>query len=940
MTKKLYTALLFVAFTFANQLIAGKFYWVNNGGTWDYQSPFNWASSSGGAAGTKVPGQNDTAYFDANSFTKSGETVTIFGSTPVKIHTIDFTGVQNYPTVSMGANDNLEIYGSLILDPNISPKLNGNVFFQSTSLGNIIDTKGNGTDWNVIFNGNGGQWRLKSPFSTSQNILILFGKFITNGFDVSCTNFLGKGTKIDFTVAKGSTITVIDSLSFADSPTVVNMAQGSRIVINSFITPGTFIGGGNTYANVDFNGAGATITGSNTFDTLAVFGGATISINKPGDTQNFNALQSNVTSTNYPVTINGSALSVTQLYDLNGGINCLNYTDISNVNAKGAAGTVYSDFAGTLTGTTGVTTTTALSLFYDPYKQASCATGSGDGGIALVGSGGQAPYTYSWDPSKATGDTLKIASGGITYTVNMEDVCHAQYTTTVMATASTIDIPSPYISPDSIMCTPHTVNLSSYGGGANTYSWSPGATLSSTTSSFTVASPTVTTTYTLTMTNATCVKSLTVSVIIENPKAIISTDSITVCLGEQFSIDGSASSGSNVLAWWSSPGDCSIISGSDSLHPFFNSSATCPTGWYYLQLADVNSTCESKDSIYVNVLDSIIKIKGRVTHDNGTAAIDVGYVLLYKDNNSGKGKWPVCDSVQLTANGVYTFDSTKIHPGKYIIRVFPDATKFPRIKPMYYKNPLFKNDTCTYYWDSATVITVYCADDISKNIDLDQMPDLNTLFGKGVMNGFVKEGPGYVPYRKYGGDNTMTVGKGVKGVGVGLGKQPNPAGNIIATTVTDSAGFYKFNTVPPGQYTIFADVPGLPMDSTYSVIITGVDSVPNLDYYVNDSIVYITTISSAHTIYNALGETILTAFPNPYSGAVTISIKLSERSAVLMNVYNLLGEKVATLENNTLTEGEHKYSFGAQSSGLAAGMYIVKLNVNDKSYSLRIAEMK
>ena len=42
--------------------------------------------------------------------------------------------------------------------------------------------------------------------------------------------------------------------------------------------------------------------------------------------------------------------------------------------------------------------------------------------------------------------------------------------------------------------------------------------------------------------------------------------------------------------------------------------------------------------------------------------------------------------------------------------------------------------------------------------------------------------------------------------------------------MTDSTGYYQFDSLPIGGYTIYVDIPNLPMDSTRSVVITGADS--------------------------------------------------------------------------------------------------------------------
>src|SRR5690554_1530296 len=85
--------LFFISATYAN-----KYYWVGGSGNWnDYAT--HWATASGGTEfQIQVPSSVDSVYFDANSFTGAGQTVTlnVLGTCA----TMDWTGVTNTPTIS------------------------------------------------------------------------------------------------------------------------------------------------------------------------------------------------------------------------------------------------------------------------------------------------------------------------------------------------------------------------------------------------------------------------------------------------------------------------------------------------------------------------------------------------------------------------------------------------------------------------------------------------------------------------------------------------------------------------------------------------------------------------------------------------------------------------------------------------------------------------
>lgn len=65
-------------------------------------------------------------------------------------------------------------------------------------------------------------------------------------------------------------------------------------------------------------------------------------------------------------------------------------------------------------------------------------------------------------------------------------------------------------------------------------------------------------------------------------------------------------------------------------------------------------------------------------------------------------------------------------------------------------------------------------------------------------------------------------------------------------------------------------------------------------------------------------------YPNPFNPATNISFNLPKASNVVLEVYNLLGQKVATVIDNQLFQaGSHKVKFDA--SALSSGLYIYKI---------------
>jgi hypothetical protein len=70
-------------------------------------------------------------------------------------------------------------------------------------------------------------------------------------------------------------------------------------------------------------------------------------------------------------------------------------------------------------------------------------------------------------------------------------------------------------------------------------------------------------------------------------------------------------------------------------------------------------------------------------------------------------------------------------------------------------------------------------------------------------------------------------------------------------------------------------------------------------------------------------------YPNPFNQETTLVYLLNKQSAVVLEVFNVFGEKVRTLVNTTEQEGIHQVLFDAKN--LAAGVYYYQLTVDGKT---------
>jgi len=68
-------------------------------------------------------------------------------------------------------------------------------------------------------------------------------------------------------------------------------------------------------------------------------------------------------------------------------------------------------------------------------------------------------------------------------------------------------------------------------------------------------------------------------------------------------------------------------------------------------------------------------------------------------------------------------------------------------------------------------------------------------------------------------------------------------------------------------------------------------------------------------------------YPNPFNPSTLISFTVAQRSNVSLSVFNILGEQVATLINETKEAGNYQVEFNA--SNLPSGMYVYKIEAGN-----------
>ncbi len=217
-------------------------------------------------------------------------------------------------------------------------------------------------------------------------------------------------------------------------------------------------------------------------------------------------------------------------------------------------------------------------------SDASICTGSS---TTLTATGGG---TYSWTPStglSATNIANPVANPTVTTTYSVTVTVSGCSSTDAM-TLTVNSIPTANAGGDVAICLGSATNLSASGG--TSYSWTPASGLNSTSISNPTANPTVTTTYSVTVTTAGCSSTDDVMVTVNALPTPNAGSDVAVCNGTSTNL---SASGGNTYTWTPATG----LSATNISNPVATPASTTN---YTVSVTDLNG-CQASDVMTVTV---------------------------------------------------------------------------------------------------------------------------------------------------------------------------------------------------------------------------------------------------------------------------------------------------------------------------------------------------
>lgn len=584
-----------------------------------------------------------------------------------------------------------------------------------------------------------------------------------------------------------------------------------------------------------------------------------------------------------------------------------------------------------------------------------------NGSIALNTSGGTSPYNYLWSNGNSTSSIVNVLPGSYTVTVTDSNNCSVDTTASLFDSGNI----TANISFTNALCnnTPTGHAEVNAAGGVPPYSfnWSNG-------NSDSISTSLSAGTYYFTITDdGNCV--YTDSVVISEPLPLtisVSNDT-NVCAGQSLTLISAASGGSGSFNFqWSNttiendtininpiesdtiylsvtdingcasfdsvivsvlpvpsiflPADTSTCFGtpitinviSDATDFIWNTGDTTSSivvslsGNYSVQ-AIYDNGCTSAESIFVYV-KSLGTINGKVYSDDNLFIPNVTVQLIENEspsNADSTSELSIISEIQTEANGNYLF--TNVPEGSYYLKAKTHTAGIANLFPIGYSDS-------TYKWSKAKIFNVNCDELHTKNIKIQQKENTN---GSGHISGKIT----------YLGSGAKAEGEPVPGAEVFVELEPDDEPITYSTSTNN--GEYSITNIPSGRYSLYVDISGIPLITSYTNFVISNDSSSyfNLNFIVDTSLTSpsINANNSIGIPINDFSQVAISVYPNPFNELLTIQLNSLPVNDILVELYNVTGSKIAVVKNTNADSKTNTLYLNAKEHDLTAGNYYLKL---------------
>ena len=328
------------------------------------------------------------------------------------------------------------------------------------------------------------------------------------------------------------------------------------------------------------------------------------------------------------------------------------------------------------------------------------------------------------------------------------------------------------------------------------------------------------------------------------------------------------------------------------------------TGYYTVTL-NVSSTggCTDSTSTVINVDSCHNLLSGKVSTSHGAALKNsLVYAVLYDSTDTTIS---MLAHTTTDSSGNYNFS---FNPSDSVIFLvaYPDSATYP------HEVVTWRDTSLTFQYAKPVRMIA---------------PSTNTV-NFYTLSGINNSGTGFI-----GGKVTICMlckqgGTGSPAAGIKL-VLVDSKGKCYGISYTDFDGNFSFGKLALQDYYIWVDKPMVEnVKAPMIALKTGQEKQENLKFTL-----YPTYLSEDMTTGVGTPSQIsdlLQVYPNPFQTSTNISYTLNQASDVSLEVYDLLGKRIANLVNSTQSLGSHSIEFNPQEYFSAnAGMYLLKIRMGE-----------
>jgi hypothetical protein len=143
----------------------------------------------------------------------------------------------------------------------------------------------------------------------------------------------------------------------------------------------------------------------------------------------------------------------------------------------------------------------------------------------------------------------------------------------------------------------------------------------------------------------------------------------------------------------------------------------------------------------------------------------------------------------------------------------------------------------------------------------------------------------------------------------------------------NSSGGENFVDMDRRLTTYYRDTLDCSYSTSLAAYTAGSDGFPlgDLNWFPDKKSEWITDVKNTEAV--PVNFSLQQNYPNPFNPSTVINFSIPKASKVTLSVYNLLGQKVASLVNSNMNAGNHEVEFNAKD--LSSGIYFYSLNAGN-----------